>query len=296
MNHSVITRNKFVKTTGLALASTAFPLFHLESSLKKEGLRIGLCGTVENSLLAKQAGCLYLEEGVAKILMPDKPDAEFNEQFKSISTAKTLPIECFNLFLPAGLKTVGNEVNLDGILSYASVAFRRAELTGAKIIVFGSGGSRRIPDGFDHDKAKAQFISVCQSLAPLAAKHDITLAVEQLNKEETNFIHTMRESSDIVEAVGHPHFKMICDIYHALKENDPADEIIRCKNHLVHCHLAEKNGRTPPDINGDDFTPYLSALKKINYKGRVSLECRWKNMETELAPAVNLIQQQYESA
>jgi len=47
---------------------------------------------------------------------------------------------------------------------------------------------------------------------------------------------------------------------------------------------------------GDDFKPYLSALKKINYKGRVSLECRWKNMETELPVAVKTLQEQYQNA
>ena len=65
---------------------------------------------------------------------------------------------------------------------------------------------------------------------------------------------------------------------------------------IVHCHIAEKQDRTPPGVMGDDFKPYLNALKKINYKGRISLECRWKNLETELPVAVKVLREQYENA
>jgi sugar phosphate isomerase/epimerase len=137
---------------------------------------------------------------------------------------------------------------------------------------------------------------LCQSLTPIAADHKITLAIEALNKGETNFINYLHESAEIVEAVKHPNLKMICDIYHALKENDPASELVRYKEHLVHCHIAEKEKRTPPGVMGDDFTPYFKVLKKINYKGRISLECNWKNLETELPVAVKILREQFEKA
>jgi len=204
-----------------------------------------------------------------------------------------LQTECFNIFLPRELKAVGDHTKHEEIVKYASVAFERAEKVGAGIIVFGSGGSRAIPDGFDRAKAKEQFIQLCKLLAPLAAAHKITLAVEQLNKEECNFINTMRESAEMVAGVNHPNLKMICDIYHALRENDPASELVRFKDEVVHCHIAERQERTPPGVKGDDFTPYLSVLRKIKYKGRISLECRWKNIETELPIAVKTLQNQF---
>lgn len=292
-----ITRRQFLTASGLSLTLIiGLPSFSTESLKEKQTLRIGLCGAWGKAELAKQAGCSYIEEGVAKILMPHNSDAEFRTQLEVLSSVQPLQPECFNVFLPRELKSVGDQANHEGILQYASTAFRRAEMVGAKIIVFGSSGSRTIPDGFDQAKAKEQFISLCKRLTPFAARHNITLAIEQLNHEETNFINTMNEAAEIVEAVGHPHLKMICDIYHALKENDPASEITRLKEHLVHCHIAEKKDRTPPGVNGEDFTAYLKALKKINYKGRISLECNWKNMESELPVAVKVLQEQYENA
>ena len=283
-------------STGFSLAAVSLPSFSYDDSKEKKILTIGLCGTWDKSSSAKQAGCSYIESGVANLLMPDKSDSEFKNLYDTLAATQPLKVECFNVFIPKELKSVGDQANHEGIVKYASVAFQRAEIVGAKIIVFGSSGSRTIPDGFDRAKAKEQFITLCKTLAPIAAEHNITVAIETLNRTETNFLNTLNESADIVEAVHHPNLKLMCDIYHALKENDPASELIKYKEHLVHCHIAEKQDRTAPGVMGDDFSPYFSALKKINYKGRISLECRWKNLETELPVAVKVLREQYENA
>ena len=291
-----LSRKKFLKTTSVSLVAACLPSFSFGESKKKNALTIGLCGSWTNSALAKQAGCSYIEAGVANLLMPDKTDSEFKKQFDSLAATQPLRVACLNVFLPKELKSVGDRADHEAIVKYASVAFQRAQIVGAKIIVFGSGGSRTVPEGFDRATAKQQFITLCGRLAPMAAKNNITLAIEQLNQTETNFINRLEESAEIVETVHHPNLKMMCDIYHALKENDPATELVRYQAHLVHCHIAEKQERTAPGVMGDDFRPYFNALKKINYNGRVSLECKWKNMEVELPVAVKAMQGQYENA
>jgi sugar phosphate isomerase/epimerase len=290
-----LSRNSFLKMSSLAAAAVSLPALPLLGDENKKSISIGLCGSSEKSELVKNAGCEYIEEGTAKILMPAKPEGEFLQVQEKLSS-QPLKIKCFNVFIPGELKSVGEQAQHENIIRYATTAFERAEKIGATIIVFGSSGSRTIPDGFDRHKAKEQFITLCQSLAPIAADHKITLAIEALNKGETNFINYLHESAEIVEAVKHPNLKMICDIYHALKENDPASELVRYKEHLVHCHIAEKEKRTPPGVMGDDFTPYFKVLKKINYKGRISLECNWKNLETELPVAVKILREQFEKA
>jgi len=291
-----ISRKKFLKSTSVALVAAGLPSFSFGKWKNKNALTIGLCGSWTHSALAKQAGCSYIEAGVANLLMPDKPYSEFKKQFDSLAATQSLPVACLNVFLPKELKSVGDQADHEAIVKYASVAFHRAEMVGAKIIVFGSSGSRTVPQGFDRAKAKEQFIALCRALAPQAAKNNITLAIEQLNRTETNFINTLEESAAIVEAVHHPNLKMMCDIYHALKENDPATELARYQAHLVHCHIAEQKDRTAPGVMADDFRPYFKALKKINYSGRVSLECKWRNIEIELPVAVKAMQEQYESA
>ncbi len=291
-----ITRKRFLKTS-LAIAGVGLGGFSsFVSSRGKNIPAIGLCGSWESSAMAQQAGCSYIEEGVAKILMPTKSDSEFRKQFELLSSTQPLKVRSFIVFIPGEMPLVGDHANHEEVIKYAAIAFQRAQLIGATTIVLGSGRARKIPDGFEKAKAKEQFVSICALMASLAAKSNLTIAVEQLNQSETNFINTLQEAAEIVEAVQHPNLKMMCDIYHALRENDAASEIIKYKQHLVHCHIAEKNERTPPGTKGDDFTPYFKALKKINYSGGISLECRWSNLEAEIVKAVAVVKEQYANA
>jgi hydroxypyruvate isomerase len=75
------------------------------------------------------------------------------------------------------------------------------------MIIWGSGGSRRLPDGVDHTKATEQFVSIAQKVAELAKKYSITLVLENLNSTETNFITTAHEAYLIVKKVDHPNFQ-----------------------------------------------------------------------------------------
>ncbi len=292
---NTLTRKQFLKVSSLSAAALALTSASPFETTDKARLQIGLCGFADKSIFAKQAGCEYLEGATAKILMPSKPEEEFNQMLNTLAS-EPLKVKCFNVFIPGELKSVGDHAQHEAIVNYASVAFARAKKIGADIIVFGSSGSRSIPDGFERDKAKTQFTLLCKRLAPVAAKFNITVAIENLNKGETNFINTLHESAEIVEGVNHPNLKMMCDIYHALLENDPATEIIRYGDHLVHLHIAEKEKRTPPGVMGDDFTAYFRALKKINYKGKISLECNWQNFEAEFPVAVKTLQAQFEKA
>ncbi len=78
-----------------------------------------------------------------------------------------------------------------------------------------------------------------------------------------------------------------------LKEDEPASEIVKYGKHIVHCHIAEKEKRTPPGVKGDDFRAYLGALKKIGYKGGLSIECFvYTDFEKEAKRGVEVLKQQ----
>jgi len=85
----------------------------------------------------------------------------------------------------------------------------------------------------------------------------------------------------------------LCDIYHMLKEDEPADQIVKFGKHIVHCHIAEKQNRTPPGVAGDDFRPYLGALKKIKYKGGLSIECFvYQDFDSQSKKGIEVLQKQ----
>ncbi|MDR0796168.1 MAG: sugar phosphate isomerase/epimerase [Tannerella sp.] len=256
--------------------------------------RIGVCTSINNAAIIKQAGCTYVEIGINNFLMPEKDDTAFAANLKSASES-VLPALAANSFFPGDLKLVGPDADPERAIRFAEIAMQRAKQIGTKTFVLGSGGARRIPDGFDSEKATGQFIDLCKQIALLGAKYDVVVVIEPLRKQETNFINTVRQGTAIARAVNHPNLCVLADFYHMLCEDEDAQAIVEAGNLLHHCHIAEKAERTAPGVKGDDFTSYFKALQDINYQGRISIECGWKNFNEEVAPAVAEMKRQISS-
>jgi sugar phosphate isomerase/epimerase len=169
----------------------------------------------------------------------------------------------------------------------------RLSQTNTKMIVWGSGGARRVPDGFDKKTATKQFIAIGKKIAAIAQKYGITIALENLNSTETNFINTIREALYVVKKINHPNLRLNVDIYHMLKEGEAPDIIAKTKKYLVYVEIAEKENRTLPGITGTNFKPYLEALKKVGYHQKIVMEGRWKTT-AELETGYRFLTQQIE--
>ncbi|WP_138991010.1 sugar phosphate isomerase/epimerase [Larkinella sp. C7] len=289
-------RRAFLKgATGMLAGITA------ASALAKAGmgeetraglsLPLGVCAGYEKVGLLKTLGFSFIEESVGRFLIPDAGDSQYEKNRVTLKT-EGLPVRSYIYFFPGTLKSVGPTLHHEAILQRADLALKRAKECGSKNIVFGSGGSRAIPDGFDRATAKAQHIELCKKMAPLAEKHGVTLAVEPLNRGETNFINSLAEGVEIIQAVNNPWFKLQCDIYHMLKEDEKPEEIIKYRQYITHCHIAEKQKRTAPGVMGDDFKPYFRALKQIKYEGGLSLECNWTDFDNEVALGLATVKKQ----
>ncbi len=255
---------------------------------------IGIVESVSNDSLLYANGFHHLVESVGKLFSPRTvTDQQFDDNLKQIKRLN-LSLYAVNIFIPGELKLVGPQVNEAAILAYAEGVFKRCQLAQVRLVVWGSGGARRVPEGFNPAEAKKQFISIAQKVAEAAQRYQIILALENLNHTETNFITTMAEALDVVKQVNHPNFRLCADIYHMLKENESAEVLMQAKNYLVHVDLAEKENRAPPGVQGDDFRQYLRALKKIKYHGIIMLECRWNNLAEQAGPARLYLQRQIE--
>lgn len=287
-------RRNFLKMTALA-ATTLYirPYKAIKTEpLSSEFLKsIGISTSIANSNILAAAGYSFVEENVRTFLVPDQPESVFEQKLVLLKESK-LPVEACNIFLPGNLKCVGPLPLHEEILKYAETAFRRAKLVGVKIIVFGSGGARAIPEGFSREEARQQFITLCRQLAPVAMKHDITITLEPLNKKECNFINSLAEGAEIVQEVNHPNFRLLADIYHMIMENESPASIKKYGHLLSHTHIAEKNGRSAPGVNNEDFTPYFRALKEVNYKGRMAIECTWQNIEDQASKSLAAMRSQ----
>ncbi len=252
---------------------------------------IGICTGFDNAPKLAPLGYRYVEGSVGSFLVPDRSEEEFDQLLEQVRESP-LPVIACNNFIPKSLKSTGPDAVPQDIVAYAGTALRRAQKAGVKIIVFGSGGSRNIPDGFSREAAREQFTDLCSRLAPIAAQYEVTIVLEPLNTKECNFINSVSEGGEIVEAVNHPNFRLLADLYHMKMDQEGPEPLLKYGHLIEHVHIAEKEGRTAPGVHGEDFTPYFKALKEIGYTGRISIECKWNDFDKEIDQAIETIQQQ----
>jgi sugar phosphate isomerase/epimerase len=258
-------------------------------------MKIGLCLSCENAAVLSDAGFDFIEENVQNFLLPQATDEAFAEKRKKTGPL-ALPILAANCFLPGALKCTGPEVQEEELGRYAETALRRAHEIGIRVIVFGSGAARQIPEGFDRARAREQFLAYARRIAPMAERHEVTVVIEPLNRKECNFINSLAEGAEIVEAVAHPRLRLLADAYHMSVDGEPAEEIVRFGHLIEHFHVAELEGRQAPGTQGEDFGPYLRALKKIGYRDLLSFECGWKQFPEQAAGSLTSFREQVRAA
>jgi sugar phosphate isomerase/epimerase len=260
---------------------------------KKVVPKIGIVAPLELDSLIYAAGFRMLGESVGNMLSPSLTEDRFQLNLTRIKKAKCKIFLC-NIFFAGGIKIAGPDVNERRVLGYADTVFSRAKRAGVSFIVLGSGGARRIPGGYDAQKAQADFAVLCRKLAVVAGKYGIMIALESLEATETNFIITLKNAAATVRAVNHPNFKLNVDIFHMMREGESPQSIVDAADVLVYCEIAEKQKRSLPGVMGDDFKPYLRALRKANYKGYIFIEGNTNNPVSDIPLSFKYLTRQLE--
>lgn len=286
-----ISRRGFLQTGSLALVGTALvPTLFAETPARKLFTAMGIAASLDKAAAFKADGAEFLTESVGNFLVPDKPESEFEANLAKLA-ASPLPILACNGFIrPANLHCTGPEANHDPICEWAETAFRRLKKAGGKFIVFGSGNSRKLPDGWPKEKADEQFVALLKRLGPLAQAHGVIVTVEQLQAKECNYINRIGEGAAIIRATGHPNIRLLADLYHMAAMGDTPADLKAAMDVVVHVEIAEKEGRTVPGVGGDDFRPFFRVLRQGGYQGAVSIEGRYT--DDQIAPAFREIARQ----
>lgn len=234
-------------------------------------MRIGICASAEDAVLLKDLAD-YAELNLTKLA--NMSEEEF-ESTKKLLRENGVSAEVANTFFPGDMKLCGSEVNIDAIKKYTEKALERATELGIYTCVLGSGGARRIPDNMDFEQGMKQLDEVLGIIGECASKYGVTVAIEPLNKGETNCINSVSEGAAMIKRINHPNIKLLADIYHMGVENESMDAIAENKDSLCHVHIATPNGRAFPLKEEEyDYGAVKKALKDANYDLRISIEVR----------------------
>jgi D-psicose/D-tagatose/L-ribulose 3-epimerase len=261
-------------------------------------MKFGVCGflTAKNAdgsefeliPAAKKAGYDYIEMPLATVA--GLSEAEFTDLKVKVGAGE-LPVEACNIFFPRSIRLTGPDVDWKAVEAYLELALGRAGQLGAQAIVFGSGGSRQVPEGFPMEEAWLQLVHLLRLTEPIAAKNGTTIVIEPLNDKETNIIHTGSEGFALAKLVDRPHIRLLLDLYHMHLMNEDPGIAVTARDYVRHAHFAKPEGRCYPAVVEDEFRAFFGGLKRGGYPGRVSIEAGFKDFVSEAPLALAVMKQ-----
>ena len=251
-------------------------------------IHLGICTGIENAGIMKEIGYDYIELGLSKIaaLTSDEFDA-----FELRALASPLPVEVANSMQPGYFVLCGSEGTGDAVRAYLKCAFERAARLGVKVIVFGSGGARKLPDGMTLKEGMAYLAAFLRLAAKLSAFHGIRIAIEPLRTEECNIINTVAQAQELAALTDEENVFSLADLYHMMSGNEPYDALDNGIG-VIHAHVAERLTRAYPkegDGSESDYREFFRRLKNAGYEGRVSVEARCSDFELEAKASYDLL-------
>lgn len=249
---------------------------------------LGMATAFENDSLLYASGFRLIGTTVENLISPAITDSEFASKMEAAGKLRCKIFMC-NVLFPGRIKIAGPDVNEGEVLSYLESVLVRAKKIGVPNLILGSGGARRLPDGYDKEKAKNDFIPLAKKMAALAKRYEVTIILENLNHTETNFLNKLKDAADVVRKVDHPNLRLNADIYHMMKEDESPEEIVKAGSLIVYCEIAEEEGRTLPGTSSRNSKPYLEALKKISFRGPIMIEGNSKDLASDLPVAFSYL-------
>ena len=111
-----------------------------------------------------------------------------------------------------------------------------------------------------------------RQVAKSADTHGVTLALEPLNRFETDFLNLSSQAVKLAEDVASKAVGILLDTFHMhIEEKNQGAAIRRAGKHLKHFHTCE-NDRGSPGTGQVDWPDVRSALTDIGYSGCLVIE------------------------
>ena len=145
-------------------------------------MQFGICLPIADAGIAHAAGFDFVEPTV-RSLSPLDPDFD---AIRAPFDSAPLPTPVFNVFVPSEVPVTGPNVNWEQVESYLEAAIGRVAAVGGEKIVFGSGGARNVPDGFDKEEAFMQLVRFLRLAGNVAVRNGVTIVIEPLNSRDSN--------------------------------------------------------------------------------------------------------------
>ena len=165
-------------------------------------MKLGCCASLWEDMILKlpAAGADYAEAGFSSLM--GKSLDQVRARAAQLEKAG-VSLESMNVLFPGDIRLTGPQADFSAVDSYLEENLPKAQALGVKVVVFGSGGARRVPEGFPQEEAFAQLVELCR-------EHDMGFIAMKglsgglLNNAEACYAF-MQEHPDVVPIWGIQH-------------------------------------------------------------------------------------------
>ena len=147
---------------------------------------------------------------------------------------------------------------------------------GGTILVLGSPKQRSLADGVSEAVGAARFLQTIGPCLEICKARGITLCLEPLGPDETNFINTLADAQTLIAAANNSACRTIFDVKAAATEGKSFAQLIADHADVIaHVHANDVN-RRGPGFGDTNFVPIFAALDQIGYDKGYD---RWVSVE-----------------
>jgi sugar phosphate isomerase/epimerase len=175
---------------------------------------------------------------------------------------------------PSGLHMTTNDGKTWGrTRDYLSCLLDLCSDLGGNVLVLGSPKQRSLVDGQTKEGAWKRAVELLSSVLDKAKELDLTICLEPLSTNETDFINTVAEGMQMVRQINHPNLKIHLDVKAMCAEGKPVPDIIRSvqADDVGHFHVNDSN-LYGPGMGDVDYGPITEAIKDIGWDRWLSVE------------------------
>lgn len=130
----------------------------------------------------------------------------------------------------------------------------------------------KVETDIQREQAYGWLVEALQECANYAVPKKIKLALEPINRYETDLIITVSEGLELIEKVKADNFGLLLDTFHMnIEEPSIEQSIRRAGDRIFHFHVADSN-RWYPGAGHIDFRQVIEVLEDIGYNGYLSAE------------------------
>lgn len=119
---------------------------------------------------------------------------------------------------------------------------------------------------------RSQAQEILGRVADRAADLGITIALEIVNRYETNMFNTLRHAAEFADEIGRSNIKLHIDTFHmSIEESDLYSPVLEVGDRIGYVHVSE-NTRGYLGSGRIDFDLFFRALASVGYSGPLTFE------------------------